>query len=116
MNRAAPPLDLLDTLVALLIDGNYEGAAALTQSDRLPAAEMRWALEQYGRTLTAIPDHGWTLADAVAIANPREGQAWSVSLPLWTVEEGRSDLEVETTICILPDGRQTIRLDNIRVP
>ena len=40
---------------------------------------------------------------------------WAIALPLWTSEEGRSDLTIELTL--IADGESfRIELDNIHVP
>jgi hypothetical protein len=116
VDSATPPVEILATLVDLLIEGEYDGAADLTASDRLPSAEIRVAIEEYGRTLIRIPAGGWALLDVISITNPASDASWSVRLPLWTAEEGRSDLEVQATLRIFSDGRRTMSLDNILVP
>jgi hypothetical protein len=115
MSSVVPPLDLLGRLVDRLIVGDYEGAADLSRFDRLPPAQIRWAIDTYGRTLVPIPPEGWNLIDIVAI-RPSAGGGWSVRLPLWTAEEGRSDLEVQATIRIDGDGHEMLSLDDILVP
>ena len=44
-----------------------------------------------------------------------EHETWFVSMPLWTEEEGRSDLAVEMTV-IFQDEATRIELDGILVP
>lgn len=111
-----PPLGLLARLLDLLVVGDYAGAEALTGSVRVSADEMRTAISDYGGTLTPIPEAGWNLVDAVRVTAPTVGKVWSVEIPLWSEEEGRSDLEVRTTITVLPDGQMRIELDDILVP
>jgi hypothetical protein len=52
----------------------------------------------YPATLIALPEQAWDEADAV----PIETGGWSVVLPLWTAEEGRSDLSLTATVYEAP--------------
>jgi hypothetical protein len=40
---------------------------------------------------------------------------WSLRVPLWTKEEGRSDLEFQVTVSLVGDDA-IVALDDIRVP
>jgi hypothetical protein len=51
-------------------------------------------IRQYPATLRPLPPEAWADADAV----PIETGGWSVVVPLWTVEEGRSDLSLTATV------------------
>jgi hypothetical protein len=73
---------------------------------------MEAALEQYGATFMPPPDTAYSLLDVREInGRPR---SWSVVMPLWTVEEGRSDLSIELTL-VDREGSLDVELDNIRV-
>lgn len=72
---------------------------------------LRW-LRDYPATVTALPPEGWDLADAIQLQ--AEPGTWSVVIPLWTDQEGRSDLSLEATVRDLADGT-TITIDNIHV-
>jgi hypothetical protein len=115
MSATQPPIGLASLLVEMLVARDYDGAERLTGSRRLAAGDMRRVIEQYGRTLVALPNDAWSQASVLPISTSSDGEAWSVTLPVWTAEEGRSDLQIETRLDAFPDGRQTIQLDNIRV-
>ena len=69
-------------------------------------------VRNYPGNLTTLPPEGWDLADAIQLqADPG---TWSVVIPLWTSQEGRSDLSLEATVDDLADG-PLITIDNIRV-
>jgi len=71
-------------------------------------------MQNYGRTFVRPPSNFDEYLDLIAI----EGSfppAWSIRAPLWTVEEGRSDLTLELTIANAPEG-MVIELDDLRVP
>jgi len=53
----------------------------------------RW-IRPYPATLIALPPQAWDRADAVPISTG----GWSVRTPLWTEEEGRSDLTLTATV------------------
>ena len=48
------------------------------------------------RRVIPLPPEGWDLADAVRVGGRPE--QWFVAIPLWTSEEGRSDLTLEATV------------------
>lgn len=53
-------------------------------------------LQQYGRHLIPIPQTGWNLADIYAIENQENN--FDIDIPLWTMEEGRSDLMLKINV------------------
>ena len=100
-------------LVELLSKGDYCEVETLTSGIRLPKDQIEAAIEQYGRTLAFPPEEAFDLMDIVEIRDAFP-PAWSVTMPLWTVEEGRSDLSLELTIINEPSGPR-IELDDIHV-
>ena len=65
-----------------------------------------------GATIVPLPGEAWAEADAGPI-DARPGQGWVV-LPLWTREEGMSDLSLEATVTESP-GRVMVVIDGIHV-
>ena len=100
-------------IASLLVAGKYDELATLTHSVRLNAKDIATAVADYGRTLIAIPDEGFETIDIVEIANASPPR-WSIALPLWTQEEGRSDLTLEMTV-IERDNRYCVELDDLHV-
>jgi hypothetical protein len=82
------------TLVDLLVRGEYEAVERMTEGDRMSAREIDQEISEYGRTL-ARPDPAewWPLVEITPVTAER-GKL-HVAVPLWTVEEGRSDLTLE---------------------
>jgi hypothetical protein len=101
------------SLIKLLVDGQYSQVETLTNGVRLPADQIRNAIIQYGRRLIEPPSEAYGLMDVIAI-HATEARKWSVEMPLWTAEEGRSDLSIELTL-IENNGIFTIELDGIHV-
>lgn len=84
-------------VVQLLVTGRYAEIEALTKGVRLSAPEMVKAIRDYGRQLVVPPDEAFGLMDVVEVQNAQPPR-WSITMPLWTQEEGRSDLSLELTL------------------
>lgn len=80
---------------------------------RTTQEELARALSEYGRTFVPIPDEGVAELDAFR-PFPQE-ERWLVEFPLWTAEEGRSDLCLYL-IVLGQDGRLVGYIDDVRVP
>lgn len=101
-------------LVTTLADGEYEDVVAACSASRLSADDLRAVVSDYGRTLVAPPADAYLELDAVVIRDSAV-PTWSVRAPLWTKEEGRSDLEFQLTI--QQQGRHwAVELDDLLVP
>jgi hypothetical protein len=83
-------LDAIRNLVADLSGGRFEELEADGRGGRLTAAELRSAIHDYGRTLVPLPDEAASMIDIHPNqVNPKN---CFLDVPLWTAEEGRSDL------------------------
>lgn len=96
-----------------LVRGEYAQLEALTNGVRLREEQIRSAIRQYGRQLVSPPESAYASLDIVEVRGSRP-RRWSVTIPVWTAEEGRSDLSVELTVIEQPSGIQ-IELDDIHV-
>jgi hypothetical protein len=74
---------------------------------------MAKAIADYGRHLIIPPEEAYSLMDVVEIRSTQQPR-WSVTMPLWTLEEGRSDLLLELTV-IRREKTFDIELDDIHV-
>ena len=74
---------------------------------------MAKAINDYGRKLVLPPEDVFELMDVVEVRNAQP-QQWSVAMPLWTREEGRSDLSIGVTVIADEDG-YSVELDDIHV-
>ena len=79
-----------------LVDHDFEGLARFTSGKRLSGSEIEDAVRQYGRTIV-FPPPSVAYLDSIPIENAQP-PAWSVTMELYTLEEGRSDLSVELTV------------------
>lgn len=98
-------------VIGLLVLGRFQEVEALTAGVRLSADQIDGAIAEYGRVLALPPEEGYKLMDVLEIenSNPRR---WSVVMPLWTNEEGRSDLSIELTL-IENSDQFSVELDDI---
>ena len=100
-------------VLTLLAEKRYSELERFTHGVRLKAADISNAVADYGRTIIAPPIDAFRLMDVVevkAAVPPR----WSITMPIWTKEEGRSDLSVELTV-IDDHGVFRVELDDIHV-
>ena len=102
------------TTVGMLVDVHYDTLERVTRRRRLTAAMMRLAIEQYGRTLVRPPAEAYHGLDGIEVEH-RGKHAFAVEFPLWTVEEGQSDLELDLLIVEVLTGVYAPELNDIRV-
>lgn len=100
-------------VISLLAECRYADLARLTQG-RMSAPDIARAIEDYGKTVTACPEPIEELLDLVEIQNTAR-PTWSVLVPVFTREDGRSDLSLELTVSETSDGRYDVLLDNCHV-
>jgi hypothetical protein len=100
-------------VMALLVRGDYREIERRTAGVRLSAVEMGEAVKDYGKRLVLSPDAVSNL-NVVPITSSIP-PSWSVYVPLWTAEEGRSDLTLELTIKQLETNQFQIEVDNLHV-
>jgi hypothetical protein len=82
------------TVVDLLVRREYEAVERVTEGDLMSAGEISEAISEYSRTLVR-PNRGewWPLVVVTPVT--AEPGKLHVAAPLWTAEEGRSDLTLE---------------------
>lgn len=92
----ATVVDAICRLVDDLVAGNFASIDADGRIGRLTQKELRNAIAEYGRTLVPIPKDGTDEADVY----PLDGAPgrFAVDVPLWTQEEGRSDLTLSLIV------------------
>ncbi|MCU7846235.1 MAG: hypothetical protein KZQ93_20560 [Candidatus Thiodiazotropha sp. (ex Monitilora ramsayi)] len=97
-----------------LANKEYKLIEKFTRGIRLSAEDIEEAIDEYGRTVTSLPSEGYTNLDVVEVAssNPKE---WSVYIPVYTKEEGLSDLTLEVTMRESTSELFEVELDNLHV-
>ena len=102
------------TVVDLLVRQEYEALARMTGGIRMSASDIREAIKEYGRTL--MPPAADTWWPTVVVTPVHSGPpTLHVAAPLWTVEEGRSDLSLELHLIEITEGLFRPHLLNIHV-
>lgn len=104
--------DELKRLVADLVAHRYSKVAADGRIGRLTATELEGAIRDYGRKLEALPEESFEEADVFPLDD--DPTVCCVDLPLWTTEEGRSDLTLSVTIREV-NGGVAVEIDDIHV-
>lgn len=100
-------------VLGLLAREDYSELARLTNQVRLSAQDIARVVSDYGRTLVEPPEDAFKLLDAVQVRGAQPPR-WSITMPVWTKEEGRSDLSVELTVTDHGNGFN-IELDDLHV-
>lgn len=101
-------------LAAMLARRDYAGIGMLTGATRFTATDLLAAVSEYPCTLIEPPTPEAAPLDVVEIENAAV-RRWSVNLPLWSVEEGRSDLTLELTVIECPGGAFALEVDGLHV-
>ncbi len=105
---------IVSEIVACLAAADYEGLAAMAPRSRVTPSQLRAAVEQYGRTLVSLPPGAVEFIDYLAVRSS-DPRAWSAVCPLFTVEEGRSDLSLELHLTQSHDASYAIEIDDLHV-
>lgn len=101
------------SVVNRLVDGEYADAVKDCPSSRLTADDLLETVQDYGRTLIEPPPDAYRDLDVLAVRDSSR-PTWSVRAPLWSREEGRSDLTLELTITRVGD-RWDVEIDDLHV-
>jgi len=114
MSARWPFESVVRDLIANLARGEYATVERCSAGVRLSAGELAAAVRAYGRRLVPAPPGEPLPLDVVAISGA-EPEAWSVDTPLWTAEEGRSDLTLQLTVRAARKGGYRIEVDDLHV-
>ena len=99
-------------LVEDLVGKRYADLEADGRSGDVTAEELQRVVEEYGRTLVAVPPEAFKLADVFEVTGEEGG--WAIDLPLWTEEEGRSDLTLSLSAQLQGEDVR-IEIDDLHV-
>lgn len=100
-------------IVGQLARGDYALVIERCVNSRLTANDLRTVIRDYGRKLVPPPANAYSTLDAIKVKNAVM-PTWSIRAPLWTEEEGRSDLTLELTIT-LDANNPRVELDDLHV-
>ncbi len=106
----------LRDIVSLLVRKDYATLEKMTNGVRLRVAEIDARITEYGRTIAFPPAVAFRDIDVIPI-RASVPQAYSIRFRLYTVEEGKSDLELQATFIENPAAEEMrVEIDNIIVP
>jgi hypothetical protein len=100
--------DLLDKIARK----DYDAVVSRCIPSRLTAADIARVVSEYGKTVVSPPRDRYEGLSVVAVTGA--AQTWSIAAPLWTAEEGRSDLTLEVTLSI-SDQDVVVEIDGLHV-
>ena len=103
------------SIVGMLVAGEWALLDRLTPGSAVSAAELRSAVIDYGQTLVMPPAAALAQLDAIEVEGASQ-RTLDVRIPLWTVEEGRSDLQLVLTLKEVADGLWDAEVDDLLVP
>jgi hypothetical protein len=105
---------LVMDVVAHLAGGRFSELERLSNGIRLSRGEMQEAVASYGRHLLEFPRDATDKIDYIVCVGSKPLR-WSVVVPLFTREEGLSDLSLE--LALVEDGQYSYRveIENIHV-
>lgn len=107
----SPQLKLaLTELVTALAEHAYERIVIRQWMGRVNAADLDRVIAKYGATLVRPPDNFIDLSDVFPLS---DGSGVVIDIPLWTQEEGRSDLTISVLVTL---PYETISINDLRVP
>jgi hypothetical protein len=101
-------------IIDCLANKNYQRIALLAPQSRISPDDIELAIRQYGRDIISLPPSAHGLIDYVAIADASH-PAWSVVAPLFTQQEGLSDLSLELELIQRTGDSYALSIDNVRV-
>lgn len=107
--------DVMRAIVAAMVAGDWSALERVAPGSRLSPDDIKQAVEAYGRTLVLPPPDSFDQLDAVEVTDSAP-RAVSIDFPLWTSEEGRSDLELRLTATEVEPGSWSARIDGVLVP
>jgi len=105
-------VDAIRRLVDDLVAGNFASIEADGRIGRLTQEELRRAIAEYGRTLAPLPGDG--LEEIDVYPSDQDPRQLAVDVPLWTREEGRSDLTLSLTV-VESDDVPRVSIDDLHV-
>ena len=104
----------ISKVTGLLAEGRYEAIVLFSGGIRLNEAQLEEAVTSYGRQITTLSKDGFNELDIIAVDGALP-QRWSVNVPIYTIEEGRSDLTLELTLIDSLSDFYTVEIDNLHV-
>jgi hypothetical protein len=103
-----------EAMLRCVVAQDFDALLRLAPRSRLTAEKVREAVTEYGRRPVMPPAPIEELWDVVAVRGSHP-QSWSVNLPLWTEEEGRSDLTLAMQFTDSEAEFYSVEIDDLHV-
>jgi len=100
----------ITNLILDLSNQDYDKISADGRTGRLDTTGLKKAIDDYGCKIVPLPENAFSLAETY----PADENAILIYLPLWTQEEGRSDLTISLD-CLLKDSKPLAKINDLRV-
>lgn len=104
--------DMVRQIVTKLVMGEYRDLEKLSRGVRLKADEIEAGVVQYGKVLTMPPISQFKELDVIPVRDSKV-RKFDVRVPLWTLEEGKSDLTLELTLIEDAEKNYRVEIDGI---
>ncbi|GIJ49600.1 hypothetical protein Val02_64860 [Virgisporangium aliadipatigenens] len=107
-------LTAVQTLVGLIVRGEYDTAAAVTRGRRLTAEEIRQAVTEHPGTLVNPPEHVFDEIEFDTVTGS-EPLTYFAVCPLWDADGEESDLSLEVELEEIGPGLYVPIIANLHV-
>lgn len=97
-----------------IVDRKFEALFRIAPESRVKITDFRNALSDYGGTVVMPPEPIETLLNVIEVRNSKP-VSWSIQLPMWTREEGRSDLTLEMQFTESKSEFYEVEIDDLHV-
>ena len=101
-------IERVQNYVACLASKDYQAAYELTLSESVPIQDILRVIEEYGCTIIPLPAKAFDMALFYQISDKQV----DIYLPLWSEEEGQSDLTLSLS-CFNNDNK--IKINDLEV-
>lgn len=108
-------IGLVKEVIELLVHGRYKQVADWSNGISLSEVEISTAIAEYEHTLVSPPDIAYKEFLYSTHVRESDPPRWIIDMPLWTKEEGRSDLEICLSIIKWPK-KLAFEVNSILVP
>ncbi|NBF11429.1 DUF7668 domain-containing protein [Pseudomonas sp. Fl4BN1] len=103
-------LEILELIEALSC-ADFDKLSANQWLGRLAAQDVAQRIDEYGKRLLLPPT---PFLQNVDLHEYRDGSGWALDIPLWTEEEGISDLTLSLELLVDPRGSR-LQMTDLRV-
>ncbi len=101
----------IKNIVYLISLKKYKEIESKKYNGRVQVSDLERVINEYGCEIIPLPDSAIDLSESYFIES---NNSLDVYLPLWTKEEGRSDLTLSVS-CYIKDNKPFVEIDDLRV-